>query len=142
MAKHPGGRPTKYKPEYCDILINEMEQGADMEEVAGLLRVTRSTIYEWLSKFPEFSDAKKIGDMLSYRFWAKAGRDGMYNETIKSDDGNVVIRSLNPTLWIFNMKNRFKWGDRHEVEVKEVSEDQSKVEEFVKTYIKMNGVPK
>jgi hypothetical protein len=39
---------------------------------------------------------------------------------VRDEDGNIqqTKTSLNSTVWIFNMKNRFKdeWKDRHEIE--------------------------
>ena len=30
----PGGRPSSYKPEYCDTIVELMRDGASIEEVA------------------------------------------------------------------------------------------------------------
>ena len=106
------GRPSDYDESYCDLLINHMEQGYSYESFGGIVRVSKQTLYNWEKAHPEFLDAKNVGVSLSLFYWEKVGKDGLYNECIKSDEGSVVNRSINATIWIFNMKNRFKWRDK------------------------------
>jgi hypothetical protein len=112
------GRPTDYKPEYCDMLIDHMGQGYSFESFAGLVDVARSTIYEWVENQPDFSDAKSTAFEKSRLFWEKAGIDGLFSETEYDEKGKPTkSRSLNSTVWIFNMKNRFKdeWREKQEI---------------------------
>lgn len=127
------GQPTKYRPEYCDMLLTHMEDGLSFEAFAATLRVSKQTLYRWIDAHAEFSDAKKIGDMLSLKYWEKVGKDGLYNETIKGDDGLTVTKSINATIWIFNMKNRFGWRDRQEIDatVKHENEDSETLKTLV-----------
>ena len=46
-----------YRPEYCDLVIEDMAQGYSLTAFAGRLRVSRETIYEWMKQHVEFSDA-------------------------------------------------------------------------------------
>ena len=55
------GRPTLYKPEYCDTVVSLMSEGYDVAACAGYLRVSRRSIYEWIDVHPEFSHAVEIG---------------------------------------------------------------------------------
>lgn len=96
----PAGRPTKYKPEYCEALIEHMLRGKSFEAFAGVLRVDHDTLYEWCKRHKEFSDTKKVGLAISRNFWEEMGIDG------------ITIPGFNTALWIFNMKNRFGWRDR------------------------------
>jgi hypothetical protein len=59
-AKHPGGRPTEYKPEFCDVAVSACARGATIAELAEMLSVYRSTIYRWMAEHQEFSDAIRI----------------------------------------------------------------------------------
>jgi predicted DNA-binding protein YlxM (UPF0122 family) len=60
--KHPGGRPTDYKPEYAQMAQYCIEDsGFSMFKLAKLFKVTRSTIYRWIEFQAEFSDAVKEG---------------------------------------------------------------------------------
>jgi hypothetical protein len=49
------GRPTKYHPE----LVQTVEQLPPMTltQIAVALEITKSTLYEWIKIYPEFSDA-------------------------------------------------------------------------------------
>ena len=97
----PGGRPTKYKPEYCDQLIEFMAKGFSFEAFAGEIEVALDSLSKWVNEHDAFSASKKIGQAMSRKWWEKAGQDGMY-----------AGKAFNPTVWIFAMKNRFGWKDQ------------------------------
>lgn len=101
-----GGRPTTYKPEYCDELIKHMASGLSFESFAGLIGCALSTLYEWEKVNPAFSEAKKEGFEKNRLFYERAGVTMM-------QDGQGSA-----TVWLFNMKNRFpkQWRDKQEVE--------------------------
>lgn len=109
--KGPGGRPSKYKPEYCELLVQHLSEGRAIEsfpatiykESGGKERCCKDTVYEWFRQHPEFSYAKKIGEALSYGWWESAGMD-----SLKDSQG------FNNTVWVFSMKNRFGWRDKVE----------------------------
>jgi hypothetical protein len=120
--KRPVGRPSGYKPEYCQQLIDFQTQGFSFEAFAGHLGVSTRTVYDWIEQFPEFAHAKDIGLNRSRVFWEKLGVDHIVNMTdSESFGGNMggqsKSRSLNASIWIFNMKNRFGWRDRFDVQV-------------------------
>lgn len=102
-----GGRPSKYKPEYCDALIKHMGGGLSFETFAALCDVCRDTLYDWTAAHKEFLDAKRKGEMQSQFFWEKVGREGALG----------TIEKFNATTWIYTMKCRFpkQWGDKQEV---------------------------
>jgi transposase len=102
--KHPGGRPTDYKPEYCEMLVEHMKRGLSFEAFGAVVDVCEDTLYEWRKVHPEFSEAYKRGLAHSRNFWEELGLIG-------TTEG----KNFNATTWIFNMKNRFKWKDRHDV---------------------------
>ncbi len=54
------GRPTKYKPEYCEMLIDHMSKGFSFESFGAIINVDRTTLYHWENLFKEFSHAKGI----------------------------------------------------------------------------------
>tara|TARA_R110002074_G_C12558458_1_gene667629 strand:- start:25531 stop:25965 length:435 start_codon:yes stop_codon:yes gene_type:complete len=58
-AKHAGGRPTAYLPEYCDLIIDAAKAGLSLTAFAGQIGVCRDTLYEWRDQHSEFSDAIK-----------------------------------------------------------------------------------
>ena len=111
------GRPTDYRKEYCETIIDLMKKGASIAEVCLELDVSKDAFYKWKKRHPEFDDAVKRGVALSQGWWEKQGRVGL--------DG-----SINSTMWFMNMKNRFgkikpdtqeediTWRDKQEVEAK------------------------
>lgn len=104
---HPGGRPTLYKPEYCEQLIHHMSQGLSFESFAGVLGVTRATVYNWAKENHEFLDAKNMGMEKCRLFYEKAGIAGMVGK----------IKDFNTGVWFANMRNRFNWTNKQEIEV-------------------------
>lgn len=106
---HPGGAPSKYRPEHCQALIEHMARGYSFESFAGTIDVDRDTLYQWAKVHPEFSDAKRKGAARSQIFWETLGM-GLAGAQMKG--GKQVKGSA--ASWIFNMKNRFGWRDRIE----------------------------
>jgi len=100
---HPGGRPTSYKPEFCDQVIEMGKIGASKAEMALELDISWSSFVLWEQTNEEFSNAVKRAMQLSRGWWEKQGR-------LKTFDD----KDFNPTSYIFQMKNRFRdeWADR------------------------------
>lgn len=102
---NPVGRPTKYCPSMCDDVVRVMRDGGSIAEVCAELGIIRDTFHIWREIHPEFSDSVKEGLDLSEAFWNRLGQDG----------ATGANRNANATFWIFNMKNRFDWSDRRDV---------------------------
>jgi hypothetical protein len=49
-AKHAG-------PEYCEAVINYMSRGYSLSAFCGSILVERNTVYNWIKRHSEFSDA-------------------------------------------------------------------------------------
>ena len=113
-AKNKGGRPTHYKKEYCNQLIDMMKEGASKAEVCLNFDCSFQTFLDWQAANPEFLEAVNRGLNLSKGKWEQIGREAAF--------GNC--EGFNATSWIFNMKNRFKnedlfkekWSDKQELE--------------------------
>ena len=105
-------RPTKYKAEYKDVLLNLMKEGAAIEEICLELDICVQTLYNWIEQHPEFLESKKKGESFSKGWWMREGRTNLEN------------KDFNYTGWYMNMKNRFGWADRTQneskVEVKQI----------------------
>ena len=101
-----GGRPTKYNEEICCKLIDMFRNGMSVEEACYDLDIGHDTFYRWIKEEPEFSETIKKGQMLSEAWWSRSGRV------------NLKEREFNYTGWYMNMKNRFGWADKKEIESK------------------------
>jgi|GEM_PF-1108198 len=99
------GRPSKYKPEYCNVAIKLMKKGHSKQSVAGRLGISRDTLYEWCRTYPDFSDTIKVGEMMSYAYWEELGMKAMMGK----------VKGFRPSFWIFTMKARFGWRDNSPV---------------------------
>lgn len=55
-----GGRPTKYRPEYCEEVQDFCAGGLSLTAFAGKIGVSRRTIAHWCEAHPEFADACEI----------------------------------------------------------------------------------
>jgi transposase len=97
------GRPSKYNPDFCNTVIDEMAQGSSIEELQLVLNVHKDTIYEWMKEYSDFSDAVKRGIALSEGWWRTEGRKALRE------------RDFNYTGWYMNMRNRFGWSDKTDV---------------------------
>jgi hypothetical protein len=51
------GRPSDYRPEYCEAVQTYMAQGYSLTAFAGSIRVARDTVYQWIKVHSAFSDA-------------------------------------------------------------------------------------
>jgi hypothetical protein len=100
------GRPSKYDPKFCDMLIEHMSNGLSFEAFAGLLKVSRDVLYRWTKSHEEFAEAKKVATEACRKWWEQAGIDGLHSKSFSS------------AVWIYNMKCRFKedWADVQKVE--------------------------
>jgi hypothetical protein len=126
---HPGGRPTKYKPEYCDEIIAffDIEPYREVSDVytykdgttketkrlvandlpfissfAFKIGVSTETLHEWSRVHPEFSVALKRAKQLQESMLATNGLMNTYAQPFA----------------IFTAKNIAGWRDKTEVESK------------------------
>lgn len=88
----------------CSTIMDLMRDGASITEVAAELGIARSTFYEWRDEYSEIADTLKRAEDLSAAWWERCGRI------------NLHTQGFSYTGWYMNMKNRFKWTDRQEVE--------------------------
>jgi len=108
--KEPFGRPTTYKPEYCQLLLEHMDRGMSFESFAGhpKVGVSRATLYQWKEDNKDFSDAHDQGRMkLLYN---------LENFTVTSVSDAETYK-INTGLHIFRLKNQIGWKEKSEQEV-------------------------
>ena len=124
--KNKGGRPSKYNKKYCeeiikffdvehvrvitetittkkgDIIEKEKEVANPLptiEAFAHSIKVNKSTIHEWVKKYPEFSNAYKNAKDLQLNMWIQNSMMNLYAQPFT----------------IFAGKNMFGWRDKQEI---------------------------
>lgn len=104
----PAGRPTKYRPEFCEIIIACGEEGKTLASMAEAIDVDRATVNEWIERYPEFSRAISRGLQKAQDWWEDKGRLATFG----------AFEGYNATSYIFQMKNRFPkdWREKQDVE--------------------------
>lgn len=103
-AKGPGGRPTDYRPEYCDTVEDLMQSGFSKMAAAGACGVCYQTFKTWMGVHPEFLAAVKRGE-------AKRVMK-LETDLLSAETGPQV------TSRIFALKNAApeEWKDRQSLE--------------------------
>lgn len=99
------GRPTKYRPEYAEQVVEHCRDGASLTSFAAEVRVARATINNWIADHPEFKEACDAAKTACAAWWERIAR-----KNAASGDGNA-------TLCIFGLKNMGSddWSDVHDV---------------------------
>jgi len=122
------GRPTKYKPEYCeqilaffniertkiilekfyykngDVKEKEVEVANELPTLQGFaisIGVTRDTLHKWIKKHKKFLYAYKEAKTLQEDFWLQNSIRGLYPGAFT----------------IFAGKNMFGWRDKNETDI-------------------------
>lgn len=108
-AKSKTGRPTKYRPEMCDLVIEAGREGCAVAEMASRCDVCIDTIYEWAKVHPEFSDALTRAQNEAEAWWARHVRAGL---------GKPPAEFQGPAnLKYMGIRFTERWADRSKVEL-------------------------
>lgn len=82
-----------------------MYQGKSIKQVARLLKISRSYLYELMEKDVQLSDTISFGKENAEGWWEEEGQNNLGN------------KNFNYQGWYMNMKNRFGWADKSEQKV-------------------------
>lgn len=128
-AKHPGGAPDKYKPEYTEQTYKLCLLGATDTSLANFFNVCEATINNWKNRHPEFLEAlrrgKDVADAeVAYSLYHRAKGYSHPEDKIFNDGGEpLVVPTVkhyppDATSAIFWLKNRNsqQWRDKQELE--------------------------
>jgi hypothetical protein len=137
VEKRPEGRPSKYKPEFCQLGYNYCLLGATDKGLASFFEVSEDTIHEWKKVYPEFSESLKAGKeqadaVVASSLFHRATGFSHPDTDIKIFKGRIIKTPLtkhyppDSTAAIFWLKNRNpkQWRDKQEIEHSGVVEKQ------------------
>lgn len=103
------GRPTKYDPALCEKVIELGKEGYSKAQICARIDICCDTLSRWVKEYPDFSEAIKKANYFAQSWWEDKARQGLFTEK----DGPF----FNSTLWYMNMKNRFGWRDKQDIEI-------------------------
>jgi hypothetical protein len=102
------GQPTKYRPKFCEAVIEIGRNGGWISEMAEACDVHRTVFDLWCDKHPEFLSALTRAKQLAQVWFEKKGQDNM-----------LVGRGMmfNATMWKAQMcaRHPFEYTDRKAV---------------------------
>jgi len=106
--KRPVGRPSKYKPEYCEQIIELGKQGKSIAQMAAAFDVDKASVYRWADEEETFRTALARARTYSQTWWEDKAQQ------------NLGTRDFNAQLWLKSVASRFR-DDYTEKQVTEVS---------------------
>lgn len=125
--KRGKGRPTDFKPEYCEQVEKLCKLGAKDSEIAEFFHIQESTLNNWKLKYCDFMEALKRGKMIADanvadRLFNRAMGYTHESEKIFNNEGMITRAPYTEhyppdvTACIFWLKNRQpkKWRDKIE----------------------------
>ena len=93
--KHPGGRPTDYRPEYCEKVIELGKMGASIIEMACEIGVDRKTLEKiWPAAHEEFFRSFTLARQYSQVWWERKGRENLITPAGMTFQASVWSRSM------------------------------------------------
>ena len=111
-AKQRTGRPTDYRPEYCERVIEMGRAGFSVVEMASAIGVARATLEaRWTEAHPEFREALQLARECSQSWWESIGREHL---VMPKDAG-----TFQASVWSRSMAARFPrdWRENKGVEL-------------------------
>lgn len=106
-----GGRPSDYRSEYCEQVIEFGKLGLSVAQMASRLDTSKQTLLRWVDANPEFHDAMEIARSHSQAWWEEMGQA---NLIMPRDSG-----SFQGSVWSRSMAARFPddWRENKGVEL-------------------------
>lgn len=105
----PGGRPTDYRPEFCERIEALGKEGASIVEMAYELGCVKNTLTLWAEAHPEFMIAFTRAKMASQLWWERKGKEGMEKSS----------QEFQASIWSRSMAARFPedWRESKSTEI-------------------------
>ena len=101
-----GGRPTDYKVEFCDRVIELGRLGRSRSQMCADLEICKGTMQNWEAAHPEFLAATARARALSQDWWETKAQEALEN------------KDFNAALWAKSMPARFPddYSDRQKID--------------------------
>ena len=105
--KRPKGRPSKYRPEFCEQIIELGKLGKSIAQMASHFDVDKASIYRWSEESEDFRTALARARAHSQTWWENEAQKNMDN------------RNFNAQLWLKSVASRFRddYTERQQTEI-------------------------
>jgi hypothetical protein len=104
LGGHPKVKLEELKEGWRETILEMMSQGASVLEVRAETGIGREVWERMEEEEPEFREVTLRGKEMSEAWWMNEARKNLYNGKFQT------------VLWYMNMKNRFGWKDKAEVD--------------------------
>ena len=94
--KRPVGRPSLYRPEYCETVIELGKQGKSITQMAAKLDLDKATLLRWKEEKEEFNTALTRALTYSQDWWENEAQLGLKD------------RNFNAAIWHKSVASRFR----------------------------------
>lgn len=94
--KRPVGRPTKYRPEFCELIKTLAREGDGVAAWAGACGVDKGSLHDWRREHPEFSTAFNEAKTLEQIWWETQGKKALTADKFQA------------SVWHKSMQARFR----------------------------------
>jgi len=132
------GRPSEFKPDYCEQVVKLCRLGATDQDIAEFFNVSTTTIDNWKIRYPEFLGAVRAGKIeadvqVANSLFKKATGYVVEVEKVvgRADDRKIVKMNIaiepDTQACMFWLKNRRKdqWRDKQEIDVTVMNHEQA-----------------
>lgn len=103
----------EYRPEYCDLLLDMMKEGATYYQVAAKIGVSYGTMLKWSKEQPEFGEAYAMGGDWARGYYDKKGNEHL---VIEEEFRGTKVK-FDTGLYKFMMGSRFNAHEQQKINV-------------------------
>ena len=93
------GRPTNYRPEMCEEVVELAKLGKSYEQIASTMGYSLRSFYEWRDIYPNFANAMEDAKQFEQQWWEDQAQAYMLEHKDSA--------KLNTGLWTRSMAARF-----------------------------------
>jgi len=125
-AKRPVGRPTAYRPEMCEQMVEAMAGGLSAEAAAAKIGIGGRTLFSWQAQHPEFQQAIQEGRHQALLYWEQRAIEVAHG---KPGNSQLIMLAL-------KNRSRAASGWHHDIQKTELTgADGAPIQTEVKTTI-------
>lgn len=105
------GRPSEYRPEFCELIIEQGKLGKSVTQMAVACGVSKRTLLNWTQEHEAFLHALEVAKAESLNWWESVAQSHMIEEKDAA--------RLNAGIWSRSMAARFpdEYTERKQTEL-------------------------